>query len=339
MSVRSPATFNHPDWLRAVLAHAPGLVEAKVPAAGFARISAAWRKHNLPIPYFETMVTALAPAGLPSATTAPTPDDIYALLDGAEAPILFRNMPLAHPTTKVMFETAPHSHVLHHWQRAGLILNGSFDEWMQNNFDQKRRKELKRLRTRLSEQGQLDSVSLQPGQDFDSFLQAFLRLERAGWKGTRGTAIASDAHGAQAIHDGLKAMHEKGRLRFWQINFDGKAIASLFALVDDGEATLGKIAYDENFAKYSPGVLIILDATASLFAEPDLELADSNAIPDHPMINRIWRDRIACADVLLAGTATTTTTFKTLSLFLGMKRAARKAAKRVLIFVTGRKVS
>jgi Acetyltransferase (GNAT) domain len=339
MTIRSPATFNHPDWLRAVLAQVPGLVEAKVPSSGFARISAAWRRHSLPLPYYETLVTALSPAGLPSATMQPSASDVHALLDVAEAPILMRNLPLAHPTTRVLLETAAHAHVLHHWERAGLVLTGSFDEWLQTNFEQKRRKELKRQRTRLSEQGQLESVSLQSGEDLDEFLRAFLSLERAGWKGTRGTAIGNNVTMASAMGNGLRAMHDKGRLRFWQINFDGKAIASLFALVDDGEATLGKIAYDESFAKYSPGVLIILDATQSLFAEPDLELADSNAIPGHPMIDRIWRDRIACADVLLAGTSTPTPVFKCLSFFLGTKHAAREFAKRVLVRATGRKLS
>ena len=64
-------------------------------------------------------------------------------------------------------------------------------------------------------------------------------------------------------------------------------------------AWLGKIAFDEAFAKYSPGVLQILDATESLFAEGGIALVDSCAIPDHPMIDNIWRDRIAMADVLI----------------------------------------
>ena len=54
------------------------------------------------------------------------------------------------------------------------------------------------------------------------------------------------------------------------------------------------------YAKYSPGVLLVLYATERLFAESGITFVDSCAIPGHPMIENIWRDRIKVADVMIA---------------------------------------
>ena len=337
--LRSPATFTHSDWMRAISAHLPGAVHVKVPAAGLPRLHATLRKRSWPLHWYDSWQTPLTNAGLPAAAMTPDAADALALIEATEAPILFRNLPADHPVTQSLLQAAAHVKVLKQWERAALHLTGSFDGWLQDNFDQKRRKEMKRLRARLSEQGRLESLELQPGEDFAPFLKAFLKLESEGWKGERGTAIADQPAAASALQSGLAAMASAGRLKFWQINFNGEPIASLFALVDDGEVALGKIAHAESFAKYSPGVLIILDATKSLLDDGGFVRADSNAMPGHPMIDRIWRDRIACMDVLVAGPTTSTAAFTLLAQWLGMGNAAKQLIKRVLARTIGRKMS
>ena len=60
-----------------------------------------------------------------------------------------------------------------------------------------------------------------------------------------------------------------------------------------------KLGIDEHFAKYSPGVQLTLELTRHLCADPAIASADSTAGPDHPMINPIWRGRLAIGDVLI----------------------------------------
>lgn len=316
-----------------------GATRVQVPPTGVPRLSGLLRKCRLPIAHYDTWLTPLTPTGLPAAGLPPSIDDAVALLEVTESPILFRNLKVDHPVTRSLLAAATHQKIITSWQRAGLNLDGTYDAWLARNFDHKRRKELKRLRTRLGEQGKLESVALTADGDIAPFLQAFMTLEAKSWKGKRGSAVANNGQLQKALSAGLRAMHAAGRVKFWQINFDDQAIASLFALVDDGEVTLGKIAHDEAFAKSSPGVLIILDATATLMGQTGLTLADSNAKPGHPMIDRIWRDRIACMDVLLSGPATPTPMFRLLSSYTGMHFAARDKAKRVLAQWTGRKIS
>ena len=103
----------------------------------------------------------------------------------------------------------------------------------------------------------------------------------------------------------------------------------MFAQVVGGRAWLGKIAFDEDFAKYSPGVLQILDATESLFAEGGIALVDSCAVPDHPMIDNIWRDRIAMADLLIGTPNMPSARFKAMTAAELFRRRSRNAAKDV----------
>ena len=61
-----------------------------------------------------------------------------------------------------------------------------------------------------------------------------------------------------------------------------------------------KIAYNEGFARSSPGVQLVCDLTESLLAEPAPLRVDSCAAAGHPMIDHVWRERLALSDRLIA---------------------------------------
>ena len=83
--------------------------------------------------------------------------------------------------------------ILYSWQRAALNLTGTYETWAESNFGAKRRKEYRRLANRLSEMGKFESSSLEVGRDCNHGSTDLLALEAAGWKGKRGTAIATNA--------------------------------------------------------------------------------------------------------------------------------------------------
>lgn len=339
MLTPSAQVFSNGAWMRAVLAHAPDrrTLVKETPGNPFTLFAAS--RATLPLPHIVSNATALTPCPLPAVSRMPTVADARQFLDHLGAPLILRSVPGGHPVTAALLQAAAHVKVLKTWQRAALDVTGSFDGWLMQNFDHKRRKELKRLKARLSEQGTLAFLELQAGGSLTPHLTAFLAVESSGWKGRRGTAIDSDAVAAKGLSAGLKAMHTAGKLRFWTMALDGKPVASLFALIDGGEAVLGKIGYDEAFSKFSPGVLLVIEATKALFAEAGVRLADANAIPGHPMIDRIWRDRISCMDVVIAGPCVGAATFATVALYHGTKDAMRSTAKQVFLRATGRKQS
>ncbi|VAV87555.1 hypothetical protein MNBD_ALPHA08-1394 [hydrothermal vent metagenome] len=218
-------------------------------------------------------------------------------------------------------------HLFNTHERAALICNSTYDQWFAENFSRKRRKEYRRLRNRLAEKGDLKTIVWQPGDPVKPWLEEFLQLEAAGWKGRHGTAIARNKEQTAHLRHALPQLAQNGSLLFWKVTLDQKPIALLFGFLENKQVWLGKMAFDETLSQYSPGVLIILEATADLLGRKNIDLVDSSADPDHPMINNIWRDRVQVADYLIATPGTSPATFNSLVMFESNRLKARQTAK------------
>ncbi|WP_342643269.1 GNAT family N-acetyltransferase [Rhodoligotrophos ferricapiens] len=184
-------------------------------------------------------------------------------------------------------------------ERACYRPDGSFAEYFATAFPRKRRKEFRRLRARLEELGTVRFRSLSARDDIAAWFDRFEALEASGWKGRNRTAIAQDPQSSRFFREVAQRLKSDGRLLFWELSLDGAPIAMLFAMISGTQAWLGKIAYDESLARFSPGVLLMLDVTAELDRRADLTLVDSCAVPGHPMIDHLWHDRLPIGDVLV----------------------------------------
>lgn len=286
-----------------------------------------------------TLTSPLLASGLPRLAKSEAVPALQAFLNARSKPFLFDTVPSEGAFAEALQDSAARVFVLQSWRRAGLEIKGSFEEWLADNFDHKRRKELKRLRSRLSELGDLKLETLNQNSTLNGFVDDLLELESAGWKGKRGTALKNSPGVAAAFREAMAGLQAAGKLRFWRLALDGKPIAILYAMVDGDEAWLGKIAYDEAWAKFSPGTLLILDATESFFAEGSIRRVDSSAIPGHPMIDRVWRDRIGFQDVLVAGENVTPLGFWLVARGLLVKRHVRGLLKSAFYALTRRKRS
>ena len=262
--------------------------------------------------FLKTWETPLTSCGLPHLNSELGASVMLAFINAQAKPVLFDAIPSQGALIETLKKQAANFQIVQIWRRAALKPTGSFDDWLQTNFDQKRRKEFKRVRNRLSEQGDMTTDILHQGQDARKFVDDLLALEAKGWKGGRGTAIAANPKLKLAFVEACANLHRAKKLRFWSLKLNGKAIASLYAIVEGDQAWLGKIAYDEAFAKYSPGVQIILDSTEALFSETQIKQIDSSAIPNHPMIDRIWRDRVEMVNVFVASSSISKLKFHTI---------------------------
>ncbi|WP_106753678.1 GNAT family N-acetyltransferase [Pannonibacter carbonis] len=159
----------------------------------------------------------------------------------------------------------------------------------------KRRKEYDRLARRLQELGDVREDSYRGAAALSAF-EEFLTLEAAGWKGRAGTALASNGQVAAFAHSFVAALAKADALRVEALRLDGRPIALLAMAEHGGRAYAWKITHDEELARFSPGQRITLQALRT--GVNDARLiggGDSLAIPDHPMINPLWRGRMAYA--------------------------------------------
>ena len=164
----------------------------------------------------------------------------------------------------------------------------------------KLRKELGRKRRRLAEIGDVVRDSASDAFAAGTFAQEFLTLEEKGWKGRAGTAAARN----QAIHQFLQiaitGLARRGLVRADRLSVGGQPAAVTLLLRSGDAAWLWKIAYDESFARVSPGVQLTRDVTESLLQDATIAATDSCATPDHPMIDHLWRERLVLSDRLIA---------------------------------------
>ena len=125
-------------------------------------------------------------------------------------------------------------------------------------------------------------------------------LEASGWKGQAGTAIVSDPAIKAFVQRAVGALAADGQARIDRLSLNGTAIAATVTLSSGDTAWCWKIAYNEGLARSSPGVQLICELTESLLAEPQPLRVDSCASAGHPMIDHVWRERLALSDRLIA---------------------------------------
>ena len=104
---------------------------------------------------------------------------------------------------------------------------------------------------------------------------------------------------AAFVRRATAALAETGQCEIVTLRAGDTPVAAAIVLRHQDRAFYFKLGVDERFAKLSPGVQLTLDLTRHLCADPAIALADSTASPDHPMINPIWRGRLAIGDVLI----------------------------------------
>lgn len=179
---------------------------------------------------------------------------------------------------------------VHRTRRALLASGLSPQAYYETNVRKKKRKELKRLRARLAEQGELRFRALAAGDDLGAWSDSFLAIERSGWKGRSGSALASTPEGEAFFREVLAGAHAAGRLQFLRLDLDGRPLAMLVNFLTPPGSFSFKIAFDEAFARFSPGVLIELE-NLRVLEHPDIAWMDSCAVEDHPMIDSLWSGR------------------------------------------------
>ena len=184
-------------------------------------------------------------------------------------------------------------------QRALLSSPLSPDDYLAEALSAKKRKELRRQHRRLSEEGELLFERRDDAAGVDEWADAFLWLEAKGWKGKAGSAMAKDAGTTLLFKSALQGAAARGRLERLTLALDGTPIAMLANFVAPPGAFAFKTAFDENYARFSPGVLLQRENLA-LLDRNEIHWCDSCASPDHPMIDHFWRERRTIGRVSIA---------------------------------------
>jgi CelD/BcsL family acetyltransferase involved in cellulose biosynthesis len=188
-------------------------------------------------------------------------------------------------------------------ERALLAPGAERGGYLERAISGGRRKKLRHQRRRLEDIGPVTlataGMATTDMADVEAALNDFLMLEAGGWKGQAGTAIVSDPTIRDFVRSAIVSLAAIGQVRIDRLLLNGKAIAATMTLMSGDTGWYWKIAYDESLARFSPGVQLMCDFTERLTAGSHPSRVDSCAAAGHPMIDHVWRERLALSDRLI----------------------------------------
>src|SRR5580704_5640329 len=184
-------------------------------------------------------------------------------------------------------------------QRAMLVPRGDRLIYVERTLGANRQNKMRRMVRRLADVGALLFMTATEPEAVARAVDDFCELEVRGWKGEAGTAVLHHDDIRRFMKNAMSRLAEQGKVSVSRILIDGRSIASTIVLRSGDTAWFWKIAYDEDYARYSPGVVLTLAVTEDLVEDTTLLRTDSCAIPNHPMIDHIWRERLGLCDRLI----------------------------------------
>ncbi|MBA3940907.1 MAG: GNAT family N-acetyltransferase [Sphingopyxis sp.] len=194
--------------------------------------------------------------------------------------------------------------VVHREERALLESDLSPAAYWDGAVRAKKRKELRRQANRLADEGQVAFRRRQQDEPLDPWIAAFLDLEARGWKGRAGSALASHGDTEAWFRAILTGAAGAGKLDMRALDLDARPLAMLVTFLSPPGGFSFKTAFDEDYARFSPGVLLQQE-NLDLLGDARIAWVDSCAAPGHPMIDSVWRERrrLVWVNAPLSGTA------------------------------------
>jgi CelD/BcsL family acetyltransferase involved in cellulose biosynthesis len=277
--------------------------------AGILPLRRGWTYYGYPVPHWRNWRHPNCFLGAPLVARGLEKAFWSSLLQWADAHtgqalmLHLSHVPLAGPLQAALVQTCKDSGrgwaMVGREERAMLASNLSPHAYLEAALPAKKRKELRRQHRRLEEAGVL-AVERSDGADgLAQWTDDFLALERSGWKGAEGSALASSPATERLFREALTGAAERGRLKRLALTLDGRPIAMLVSFLTPPGAFSFKTAFDEAYSRLSPGVLLQLENLAML-EKPGIEWTDSCAAADHPMIDHLWRERRAIGRINVA---------------------------------------
>ena len=187
-------------------------------------------------------------------------------------------------------------------------------------------KKLRQDWNRLSALGAVDIANARDAQAVRDAFEVFLDMEQRSWKGASGTALLSHDEDAAFTRALIAELSTRDCASVALLRVDGKPIAAQVLLYSGRTAYTWKTAFDAEFAKYSPGALLIDRVSDDLFARGIGEIESCSS--DGGFMEHLWSGRRTTVDLLVDLGARKSLGFAALALGEHARVAARGLRNR-----------
>jgi CelD/BcsL family acetyltransferase involved in cellulose biosynthesis len=130
-------------------------------------------------------------------------------------------------------------------------------EALEGQLDAKFRANLRRRRRQLAKQGEVRLERVEGGARLEAALEEGFRVEASGWKGARGTAMASQPETRRFYTSLARLAAAEGWLALYSLSAGGRPVAFHYGLQCGDTYYVLKPGYDESVGGCSPGQLLV----------------------------------------------------------------------------------
>ncbi|MEQ8411579.1 MAG: GNAT family N-acetyltransferase [Erythrobacter sp.] len=163
----------------------------------------------------------------------------------------------------------------------------------------KTRSRLASLERRLVREVGDVTIELHPAHcDPENWIENFLALEKAGWKGNGGSALACEPCNAALFRETVREGHRRGIVRLASLAAGGRVLAMTTWFECSGRGFGFKMAHDETARRHAPGRLLMRAVAENLAGDPALAFDTCNAAGSTP--DPFWPDRRQVVDCVVA---------------------------------------
>jgi CelD/BcsL family acetyltransferase involved in cellulose biosynthesis len=208
------------------------------------------------------------------------------------------------------------------FDRAVLLRDDNYKTHLEKHVAKDLRKNLARRRRRLEELGTVAHQIHESGPGLAQAVESFLSIESSGWKGKRGTAMATSEMTQNLARQGFA----KGKARADLLVLNDKPIAAVMSIFSGQTGFTVKMAYDDAYAKFSASRLLEMEILRDFLDNGIVQMLDSSTDGSH-MIDDFWptRQRMGTLVFSLASTAPR----QRLKLYLARHAAQAKLKSKV----------
>ena len=224
--------------------------------------------------------------------------------------------------------TGRRAFTLRSYERAVLDSPFSGEAYLQHTLSPGRRKDIRRNHRRLEKKGAVRCREVGPDDDIARWIDDFIAIEKSGWKGRAGTALACNPRHEAFFARMTRNAHAEGKSFFHRLEAAGKTVAITANYRSGHRAWAFKVAIDETYRKCSPGLLLEIEGIKIVLDNPALDSMDSCAQPDNSLINKLLTGRLAMRDQMISVSPGAPATLRFAVLVEFVRRAARDFLKR-----------
>jgi CelD/BcsL family acetyltransferase involved in cellulose biosynthesis len=189
--------------------------------------------------------------------------------------------------------------VISSYLRAAINTDLNFSAYWNKAVSKRRQKRISTLEKQLErDHGPIQYDLVTDTASLDRWINEFLVLELAGWKGLNGSAIASSSDSTLLFRCVVRSAFAEGAIACIALRAGEQPIAMSSYFITDGHGYGFKSCFDQNFSRYAPGILLIREIMTVL-DNGQLFYFDSCSGANETMISDIWLERREIIDLCI----------------------------------------